>query len=282
MSTDLSNVAEVVAREARKPFPLGSIYSADGTAIDHVALPTGFALHEIDHERLANHPRRKTGTANLQSVDSLLAFVDRHRTASSVVWCQFDPVKSSLRFSAVIDDHAQTSAGWRGLVANYVPELSVEFTRWSSMDKASMSQLEFAEWIERNQDDIAGVENMPTSLDMLKMATEFEASSDFKLKSSVRLQSGGASFEFIDQERDETVRRMSLFAQFALGLPVYRNGGAYQINARLRYRTSQGKLSFSYELLRADKVVEHAGRELIDLVRNGLGETPLLMGTFSK
>lgn len=279
-SIEGNNIAETIAREARKPAIVHTLGNdLDGQTI--IAAPAGFTLHTIDTEPLMAAPRRKKGAGSFDDAPSFLHFVARHKTDKTLVWCEFDPVTHHLKFKAVLDDHGTEAAGWRCLWATYEPAKSVEFGRWSRMNQKTMAQVEFAEWIERNSDDIASVEGRPTSLDMLKMATEFEVSADLRLKSHTRLQNGSVRMEFVDQENSETVQRMSVFEKFALGLPVFRNASAFRIDARLRYRAREGKVTFTYELLRDDKVVEAAARELIAQVREGLGGVPLLMGEFS-
>jgi uncharacterized protein YfdQ (DUF2303 family) len=115
---------------------------------------------------------------------------------------------------------------------------------------------------------------------MLEMATNFVAAQDSVFKSATRLQSGGVTMTYVADPNAETVESMKLFEKFALGIPVFRDGGAWGLFARLKYRLGQGKVTFHYELVRPDRVHESAARNLIEVVKTGLGDVPLLMGTF--
>ena len=76
-----------------------------------------------------------------------------------------------------------------------------------------------------------------------------------------------------------TVESMSLFERFAIGIPVFHGDPvAWSLIARLKYRNNGGKLSFSFELVRPDRVHQGAAKELIVKVSSGLGPVPLLMG----
>lgn len=141
-----------------------------------------------------------------------------------------------------------------------------------------MSQVEFAAFVEDNRASIASVEGFPTSAQMFEMAINMEASQDVRFKSAIRLQNGGTQLQFIADDDKQTIERMQLFERFAIGIPVFWNGDAYQITARLKYRVRDGKVSFWYELERTDVVFEAAARELIAAVRAG-AEVPFFFGT---
>ena len=59
--------------------------------------------------------------------------------------------------------------------------------------------------------------------------------------------------------------------------PVFWNGDAYRLDARLRYRVRDGKLTFWFELIRQDKVLEAATQTLIAQIREKTGN-PLFFG----
>ena len=65
--------------------------------------------------------------------------------------------------------------------------MSNEWLTWTENNRKVMTQLEFAYFIEEHEDDISAVDGFPSSLDMMKMATEFEARQDQAIKSTLRL-----------------------------------------------------------------------------------------------
>lgn len=275
------NIAQTLARELPTPV-IEKIKVADLIAEDqflHFSVPSGWKPHEIDLERFLPHPRRTKAAVALNDSDSFLAYVERHANDSTVCWASFDPQKFTLSFSAVIDEHAKGTAGWRSHVATYTPAMSAEWKVWSGANKQAQEQIAFAEFIERNEPDIASQEGLPTSLQMLALATEFEANSDKRIKSVARLQGGGVRLEYIDDDKPDTLAQMKLFERFQIGIPVFWAGPGYRIDARLKYRHGGGKVAFWYELIRPDRVHEAAAKELIEKVRAGIGAVPLLMGS---
>lgn len=257
---EAENIEQTKAREARKPFAL----SADMNAV-----PDGWKLE--DTERLMQVPRRKKASVALADEEGFVAYLKRHGSlASCTIWCDASYQQGKVGYTAIVNDHDAASDGqqWRDHLATFVPEQSVEWKRWNAKNKTPMPQIEFATFIEDNLADIASVEGMPTGTAMLQMTTNLEITQDSRIKSAVRLQSGGVRVEYIDDADDATAKYMEVFDTFALGLPVFWNGDAYQLQARLRYRLKEGKLSFWYELQRPDKALEDAAKTLTFRIRS--------------
>lgn len=279
-STIEENIAATLARvlpkadvlfidQPNEEEPLGSI--------THVAVPKGFEIKAIDNESVLAHPRRAKATATFTDADSFIAYVKQHTIAGTTTWCSFDPQTFALSFTAVIDEHDKGAPGWRKHKAVFEPSMSAEWKAWKGANTKAFTQVGFAEWIEANADDIAAATGLPTSLQMLSMATEFQANEERVLKSSVKLQSGGVRLTYIADPDTGTTESMQMFERFAIGIPVFHDGSAWSITARLKYRLSGGKVSFFYELVRPDRVHQGAAKELIEQVRKLIG-VPVLMG----
>jgi uncharacterized protein YfdQ (DUF2303 family) len=281
------NIAQTLTRELPKPQVLHTqSLEAEDDAVIHLAMPNGFKHITVDNEVLRDHPRRTEASAVLTEPDDFIAYVDRHANPSSVIWTKFDPTTYSLEFTSVIDEHGRDTAGWRRHKAHYKPQMSIEWNTWVKNDKEAMTQVEFAAFLESQEDDIAHVDGRPTHLEMMKMALEFEARQDQKIKSAVRLQNGGIEMSYIGNDDAETIEKMKVFDKFTIGIPAFRGVKdelgkplGYLIDARLRYRTGQGKVVFWYELIRADKTHELAATTLIRRIQDGVGEVPMFMGS---
>lgn len=282
------NIAETLVAELPKPFVLG-VSGSEGESADsiiHFAVPKNHVVVQYDNEPMLARPRRTKATATMTDEASFVAYVERNTIPGSVVWCDLNPSDSKLSFTAVFDEHDRGMPGWRAHQAKYTPRLAPEWVLWTSHNKQTKSQMAFAEFIEQNEQDISTLEGYPTSLDMMKMATEFEARQDQRLKSTVRLQSGGVALDYVANDDAGTIERMKVFDKFAIGIPVFwsvpkpgESIQAYQLRARLRYRQQQAAVNFHYELIRPDLIHQRAAQELIERVRAAIGSTPLLMGS---
>jgi len=265
--TETTQTTAAMLAEAVKPTRI--VGEIEGS--HHLALPPGWTHKNIDESALFSQPRRKNATVFPAELDSFVDYVNRHKSGlNTTIWCQADFQEGDVTFTALINDHAGDLQGqqWRDHKAVFDPRKSAEWNIWDERDKEHFSQIDFALFIEDRLQDIAPVEGLPTGTQMLDMATKFEAHQDSRFKQAIRLQSGGVQLEFVQDDDAGTVERMKIFERFAIGIPVFWNGPAYRIEARLRYRANSGRVVFWYELIRPDKVLEAAAQELIATIKD--------------
>jgi uncharacterized protein YfdQ (DUF2303 family) len=244
------------------------------------AVPAGHRLEALRLEDAAPFPARTKTTRRVHTLEALLAYMARHAGAETQVWANADVQAGTLAVEAVIDDHAPTLPSWCEHRVHFAPEPSVEWQRWKKASGQEMTQLQFALFIEENLADIHPADGMPTGGDMLKMALQFEAVQDMRLKSHVRLQNGGVKMEFIADDDAATAQRMEVFNAFTVALPVFRAGAVFSITAKFRYRNHASGPKFWFELQRADKVAEQAVNDLLGNLRAGIdAATPVFLGT---
>jgi len=271
-----SNIAETLARELKQPITLSTGFDR----IKRLALPPGWTIDERNDEKHELAPYRKIARVRLHDAESFIGYIKRHGSLTdSTIWCLADYKAGKVGFSAILNDHGEDpgEADWRDHRAVFAPEFSEEWNRWTGKNKAQFTQAEFATFVEDNLKDFASVEGCPTGAQMLEMALSFEANQDMRFKSAIRLQSGGVQMSFAQDDDAQTLAKMQMFDRFSIGFPVFWNGDAYRIDARLRYRVRDGKLSFWFELIRQDKVLEAATQSLIATIREKTGN-PFFFG----
>lgn len=274
--SDVDAIAEHIAT------PSVEELSADRTVF---LLPPGWTNVEktVDLSKEQQHPRRKVGNVILHDAESFIAFVGREGaqegegTRITSIYVDADYIKGGVTFRAILNENAALPQ-WRDYRALYKPAPSVEWNIWTECDRKPMSQADFAIFVEDNAKDIA-VDSIPTSSQMLQMALTFEATTEARIKSAIRLQSGTTAIEYTDAEDDATLKRMEAFTRFQIGIAPFFNGQAFRIDARLKYRQNSAKLTFWYELIRPDLQVQEATRGLIAKIKAELPGVPVLMGT---
>ncbi len=255
--------AGVAIAAAANPFPVGSA--------PFIIVPEKYEAKNL--ESLLFHPIRKRGEVSVTDSAGFVAYMMIHSgEGGALVYADIDQTAGSFKLVGVINDNSTDKAGWRDHTCTMNRRRSVEWDRWTAKNKSPMAQSEFATWIEDNLSDIAAVEGMPTGSDMLAMSLGFERTSEKRLKSKINLQSGSVRLEYIDDEDKDTRTSMEVFSRFSIGIPVFENStAAYQIDARLKYRESAGKVSFWFELIRADKAFRQAVNEEVDVIGKATG-----------
>lgn len=286
MTTDLShppsayrqrNLAETLAHELKQPIKLESLYHG---VFNRYGLPPGWTMAEKDDENLLPSPRRKTAMVVLDTAESFAVYMTRHRDEHPTIWVKADFTQGRVSFVGILNDHGPgfEEQAWRDHRATFSPRFSEEWARWKSKSREHFSQADFASWIEDNVADIVESDGSPSGAQMLLMAINFEANQDRRFKSAIRLQNGGVDVTFVQDDDTQTLEKMKLFDRFSIGIPVFWGGDAYQIDARLRYRVRDGKLTFWYELIRPDRTLEAATRTVIEKIKTETGK-PLFFGS---
>lgn len=243
----------------------------------YCTIPDGYKLHDL--ERLLPQPNRKRGKVITSDSDGFIFYVVKHGAHDlTVIYADIDSEKNHFNLTALLDDHAQNAAFWRDHRCEFKPKLAVEWARWVGKQKTPMSQSDFAAWLEDNLPDIADVPGMPSGTDILQMALGFEATADKRMRSKISLQSGGYQLEYVDDEDKDTRTRMQVFERFTLGLPVFDGSdSAYPLEARLKYREKDGKLTFWFELIRHDRVFKRAVVDELNKIKTAT-EYPVIAG----
>lgn len=248
------------------------------TGTPYVVLPSGYVVHDL--ERLLPAPVRKHADISVTTTESFINYTKKHGSLDDcVIYADIDSERSRCIMVAIVNDNGADEAKWRDHRCTFNPALSVEWKRWISKNSVSMSQDNFATWLEDNQSDVRSVNGSPSGADILAMAQAFEINADKRVKSHINLQSGGVRFEFVEDETKDTRTSMEVFRRFTLALPVFEGSSdAYPVEARLKYRDRGGKVSFWYELIRPDRAFKTAVQSSLDKIKEATGFM-ILQGT---
>jgi uncharacterized protein YfdQ (DUF2303 family) len=145
---------------------------------------------------------------------------------------------------------------------------SEEWTRWKGNDGARTNQIDFAEFIEDNAPDIV----TPDPATMLEVARDLSAKTEVDFGSAIRMQNGSVQFKYSEQVKGTFgAGNVEVPERFVIAIPVYVGSERVKITARLRYRINAGKLSFWYDLLRAEAVRRDAFLDVQKSIADTLG-----------
>ncbi len=262
-------------------------------------------------DEYADHPDRRSGTATVTTLVSMVDLVNRHKGTNSALFASDGRSGSGRdelpkpRLVAVIDYHHQGPPSSEEEAEPGLPQfcqhrvgyafpLSDEWKAWAEQDGKPMAQIEFARFIEDHLLDVVppdaagdtanlmaqalGV-TYATHARLLELSRGLEISVDHKLAQIVNLQTGEARVTFTEEHTDAHGAPITIPGAFILGIPVFRGAtDRYQIPVRLRYRKQGGSLTWWFELYRADAAFDIAFRDACELVRAGT-LLPLYFGT---
>ncbi len=103
----------------------------------------------------------------------------------------------------------------------------------------------------------------PDGATMLQIALTFEAKKDVAFSSGVRLNNGQIQLQYDEIVRGSAQKgAIEVPETFEIGIPIHVGGPAYRMTVRFRWRLQESKATFWYEIVRVQKYVEHALREI--------------------
>jgi len=222
----------------------------------------------IKLEDTLRFPLRTRAKVQINAADSFIAYVNKHKSDMTALYGLMGEKPS---FLAVIDDNQLFCPAWREHQARYACPLSPEWLVWTSKEHngKAKSQVDFARFIEDNLLDIVE----PTAADMLAVSRTLEAKKSVQFNSGVRLDNGDVQFTFNEETKGTAGKgTLEVPERFGIAIPVFEGGDKYMVDARFRYRISNGgELTMWYELERPHKVIEHATKEVWAAIAEGTG-----------
>ncbi len=254
----------------------------------------------LDHWRQT--PLYVAGAPTLGSLDSLIDYVNLYKDEDSVVFASDD--RSNPKIVAVLDYHVTgdnegeaTKPRFGRHTATFPVPLSDAWKGWNDCDGKVLQMAEFARFLEDHIVDVmdpasvelsndqekfvntlGGRRRMADPAKLMELATGLQIFEAGQITQAQRLESGETQITIESEHRDSSGQKLEVPSMFTIAIPVFRNGPAYQIVARLRYRKGTNGILFFYELWRADKVFDHAFDEACEQVRDSAGVT-VLRGT---
>jgi uncharacterized protein YfdQ (DUF2303 family) len=224
------------------------------------AVPNGYSLQSV--EQFMPAPYDRAGLVTLFDPASFAAYVSRFASESSVIFAdgQRTTVTAILDYHEALDDKARHGR-WRAVFTLRPTE---DWRRWTGKNGQRMTQVDFAQFLEDNLATIAE----PPGADLLTIATVLEVKRDVTFRSAIRLHDGMTQFRF--EENDAAQGAVSLPPMIKLGIVPFEGTPHYGVDARVRYRLHDGKLSLWYDLVRPDKIVEDAFAGVENDIRTAL------------
>jgi uncharacterized protein YfdQ (DUF2303 family) len=221
-----------------------------------------------DTEAYEKRPRRVHETVKAETLSGFLGYLRRYHFSDTTLIFASPHTPS---FEAVFDYHSPDKGPrWGDHTCRFRPDESDRMDVWTHNSGRMMSQMDFAEHIEENAEDVID----PDPARILEIATQFEATRNVQFKSVERL-SGVSDLQFHYEEETSGKGDLQIPERLEIGIPVFKGMAGWKITARLRWRLTQNEIKIGYKLLSLARTRREAAQALVDQVEEVAEELSL-------
>ncbi|MNX99808.1 hypothetical protein D3C86_1322750 [compost metagenome] len=266
-TTEAGAIAELAVKAKAGP----EVVTAGGRT--YVLTPHDIAVRDVTNQNDldALKPVRIRQAVTLQTVDSLVDYVDRFKTDDTIL---FADIRASS-IAALIDYHAPAASAHVEHKATMVLPFSEEWKTWTGVDGKMMDQLTFARFLEENAVDIVA----PTGADLLEVCRDLQAKRKVDFRKAVRTNTDCENFEYTDETTATTKSGgVEVPSKFQLVLPVYFGGPTVTLFAFLRWNLVETSLQLGVKLHRAEHVRQAVFKEVVTEAGSRT-DRPVVFGT---
>lgn len=252
-------------------------------------------------------PLARTGTAKLESLESLIDWTNRHKGDGSVIFAHATDTERALL--SVIDYHIpgppsiscdgdERARHGRHRGAYQFP-LSKEWRAWKTACASPLSGPELGEFLEDRADDILNPTPALTgsaqpreeweekmialsvklggrfgSYASLKtLADEFKMNESTGLVAKTNRDTGETTVQFVNEHKQPDGSPINVPTLFMIAIPVFENGPAYRIAVRIRYRRAGAGVAWILSLYNPQAALDDAWEEALAETREKTGLT---------
>jgi uncharacterized protein YfdQ (DUF2303 family) len=257
LRTEADSIAET-ARLGTEPRELapGKIYA--------VPTATGVQTIDLDKDEYRPVPRRKTGTVQLEDLNSFLAYWKKHADAGSEIYVN----AARHTVTAVLDANTDDGPRWGEHRAVLALKTTDRWNDWTRLDRKDLRQDQFANFIEDHLDDI----REPAAAEMLEIASTFQAQSKVRFTSNVRLSTGQRTLSWEETTNAQAGEqgKLTVPTEFKITVAPFDFSEVYGITARFRYRMNGGDLIVQYLLNDPAAVIRDAVLDVVVQIERAL------------
>jgi uncharacterized protein YfdQ (DUF2303 family) len=219
----------------------------------------------MDLEKYQAKPRRKRGKIVVFDSASMNMAIKDNSDAGNI-GIYFDRNPNAPSVVAVLNDNGKDGAGWGDLRVTIQFRPTPQWEKWRKLDGHLLPQVDFAEFIEENLEDIAD----PAGALMLEIASHLQLIRSVNFRSKVALQSGAFAFTH-DQDDKASVGagQIEVPQTFTLGIAPIFGVAPYRVPARFRYRVVEGKLKLGFKLQRVETMMEKIIADVVQKIEIG-------------
>lgn len=264
---------------------LASAGMAVNTAVGNtpfVVIPDGYkigSLADMVQNDRSERPHRIKQAVEVWDAAGFVTYLLNFRDANSRVFADVNAATVTAildyhEFADSIEGQEGNAPRWGSHKLTLSLKKSPEWLLWIASNKKLMDQDTFATFVEDNAPDIIE----PSSATMKEMATDLHETHEMNYGSTATAANGSKKLVYTQDNKSTFGKSETTMPEaFKVAIPVYVGGGLVQLVARLRWRVAGGKVSFWYDLLRAD-AAERAAFDATRAEIAGAIEAPIISG----
>ena len=241
--------------------------------LHYTMVPPGYSLVSLEAYQNADTPRRIEAEPKFVTAQSWLLYWDKFHSPHSLVFAN----QAAMQITAKLDYHGADEDTWAPSHCTHSATLALkttaEWKAWTEMNGKEMAQDSFARFIETNACDIA----YPNAATFEDMSRDLVATCEMTAAGRVRMETKSVSVSFTENVSGKIgTTQVEIPKRFTIRIQVIEGGPMQDIVAMFRYRIAGGKLVLSYELHRAQKILDAAFLETVSVIEAGIGQKVLM------
>jgi uncharacterized protein YfdQ (DUF2303 family) len=248
----------------------------DGKTVPLSTVPEGYQLRIVpveDCEQWLTKPLRKKGTFIFTDVDSFIRYFNEHKSPTeSRIFAVIRDAQASFR--GVLNFHG-TEPSFNDHACVFALTPTLEWQTWMGHNAVHMTQCEFAAFLEVNAD----VFTDPTGADLLELVQNLEGKSHVNIAQAIRLKNGAVKISYNEDvvlkgQSLSQAGEMEVPSILKLSIAPFEGIAPYPMQARLRYRIAEQKITFWYETIGAHLVVRSIAADVLRTIAKLTGVEP--------
>lgn len=203
---------------------------------------------------------------------SLIAYVNEYKSPTTKIFANDSVVR------AVLNYHSKEAAAHASHIAVLTLKHSREWSAWMEVNGRPLDQKTFAEFIEENLLNVLD----PDGATMVELVSTLESKTEVEFSSNIRNDNGTQRLVFDEKQTAQGTTskgKMDIPRKIKLGLPVFKGGDPYPMEAFLRTRINAGKATFIVKLDNPTRVSDKAFSDVCAEITNQTG-LAILEGSF--
>lgn len=261
----ITNAVEAIKKsvEVEDRFTISCIDGVDVPIVVDLNGSVRVAQDIVNHlDSRDSGPLRRSGQRELHDLESFIAFVNRYKDDSAVVYAS----AGETAVIAVFDENPKGAGvtAWRGDRARYSCPLARRWKLWTGASEKAFTPEQFGDFVEENATDLApSKDGSPSPAALIEMARDLRVHTSAKYERKINPTTGESSLVAAEEHGSHSTK---IPRSFFIVVPVFEGGSAYRLECLVRFSMVGGRPTFAFIVHQADQALEDAFGEVKKVV----------------